>query len=246
MKNIPVIIFLSFCFCTKAQNVKPQLQVYAAPGFFFEQLSSDSLVPPEKRRHSRLGDISSFALQAAVPLKNQRWLIKAGAGFSQRHYSLSKYSIGDFITSLFLFDSRLRRDSFAISYVRFTNNYFQIPVSFAYMLNKPGNRFHLYTGLNLRADFLAKSKAEVRFDSSYKIPDAPDISAAQKVYTANATKFVFTVEPYIEGSFALYKKFGTFIQFRPFSFYSSQLDKKLTTSTGELLSFTFGASYSLK
>ena len=76
-------------------------------------------------------------LQVTVPLKNQRWLVKGGIGFSQRHYSLSKYSIGDFITILFLFDSPLRRDSFALSHVRFTNNYFQIPFSFTYMLNKP-------------------------------------------------------------------------------------------------------------
>ena len=105
MKYILVLIFLFFNSCIQAQNIKPKLEVYAAPGFFFEQLSGDSLVPPEKRNHARLGDISSFVLQAAVPLKNQRWLIKGGVGFSQRHYSLSKYSIGDFITSLFLFDS---------------------------------------------------------------------------------------------------------------------------------------------
>ena len=246
MKNILVIIFLCFCIYSEAQNIKPQLQVYAAPGFFFEQLSRDSLVPPEKRNHSRLGDVTSFALQAAVPLKNKHWLIKAGAGFSQRHYSLSKYSIGDFITSLFLFDSPPRKDSFALTYVRFTNNYFQVPVSFAYMLNKPVNGFHLYAGLNLRADFLTKSKAEINFDSTFKIPDANDIDAAQKTYTANATKFAFTVEPYIEGSFTAYKKIGAFIQFRPLSFYSSSLDKRLTISTAEVFSFTFGATYSLK
>ena len=246
MKNILVIIFLCFCIYSKAQDIKPQLQVYAAPGFFFEQLSRDSLVPTEKRNHSRLGDVASYAAQVAVPLKNQRWLIKAGVGFSQRHYSLSKYSIGDFITSLFLFDSPLRRDSFAINYVRFTNNYFQVPVSFAYMLNKPANGFHVYAGLNFRADFLLKSKAEIDFDSLFKIPATSDIITAQKVYTANATKFVFTVEPYIEGAFIIHKNIGAFIQFRPLSFYSSSLDKRLTTSTGELLSFTFGATYSLK
>ena len=246
MKNIFIIIFLIFCICSQAQNIKPELQVYAAPGFFFEQLSSDILVPPEKRNHSRLGDVTSFAVQAAVPFKNQRWLVKGGIGFSERHYSLSKYSIGDFITSLFLFDSPLRKDSFAISYVRFTNNYFQVPVSFVYMLNKPVNGFHIYAGLNFRADFLAKSNVEIDFDSAYKIPNASDINAAQKTYTANATKFVFTIEPYLEGSFTIYKKIGGFIQFRPLSFYSSALDKRLTTSTGELFSFTFGASYSLK
>ncbi len=246
MKYILPVIFLSFCMHVDAQNIKPQIQVYAAPGFFFEQLSSDSLVPPEKRKHSRLGDVASYAMQVAVPLKNQRWLIKGGVGFNQRHYSMSKYSLDDFLVSLFLFDSPLRRDSFALTYIRFTNNYFQVPVLFAYMLNKPNGNFHLYAGINLRGDFLTKSKAEVRFDSTYKIPATADINAAQKVYTANASKFVFTIEPYIEGSFTIYKKIGAFIQFRPLSLYSSPLDKKLTTSTGELLSFTFGASYSLK
>ena len=50
---------------------------------------------------------------------------------------------------------------------------------------------------------------------------------------------------FFECSFNMYKKIGGFIQFRPLSFYSSALDKRLTTST-ELFSFTFGAFYSLK
>lgn len=245
MKYILLPAFLFLNICIQAQNIKPKLEAYAAAGFFFEQLSSDSLVPPEKRKHSRLGDVSSFALQAGVPLKNQRWLFKGGVGFSERHYSLSKYSIGDFFIAIFSFDSP-RRDSFNISRVRFTDTYFQMPLSFAYLLNKPENNFHLYAGLNIRPDFLIKNKADVRFDSAYKIPSASDIVTAQKIYTANAAKFVLTVEPYLEASLDIHKKIGAFIQIRPFSLYSSSLNKQLTTSTAEFLSFTFGATYSFK
>jgi hypothetical protein len=140
----------------------------------------------------------------------------------------------------------LRGDSFNISYVRFTDNYLQTPFSFGYTFSNPRHNFKFAAGVNLRGDFLLNSKAEVEFDSSYKIPLQSDISMAQKRRTANCAKSVFTAEPYLEGSFAVYKKFGAFIQFRPFSVYSSKLDSHLTVSTVELFSFTFGAFYSLK
>jgi len=213
---------------------------------FFEQLSNDELVPPHRQNHSRLGDVVSYAVQVATPMKNQRFTIKAGIGFSQRHYSLNKYSLDDFFISLFLFDSPLRRDSFSLSYVRFTNNYLQVPVSCSYTLTRPKHNFQLATGINLRSDFLVGRKANVIFDSIYKIPQQSDIIASKKLYTGNASTFVFTAEPYIEGSFAIHKNLGMLFQFRPFSFYSSKLDRRLTTSTVELFSFTFGAFYSLK
>ena len=238
----------AICLClfinSNAQTSAPKLELYAAPGLFTEKLSNDSLVPPEKRNHVRLGDVTSYALQVAVPFKNKRWQAKAGIGFSQRHYSLNKYSLDDFFISLFLFDSQPRNDTFSIYYIRFTNHYFQIPLSVAYQLNRPSDNFKLYAGMNFRLDFLIKNKADINFDLSYKTPTANDIVAAQKAYTSNNAKFVITAEPYLEGAFRIYKNIGAFIQLRPFSFYSTPLDKRLTTSTGELLSSTFGVSYS--
>lgn len=69
-------------------------------------------------------------------------------------------------------------------------------------------------------------KAQVMFDSAYKIPQPEDIVAAKELYTNNASTFVFTAESFIEGSFPVYKDFGMMLQFRYFSFYSSPLDKR--------------------
>ena len=238
-------IFVFIFTATYAQVNQPKIEVSALPGLFFEQLSADSLIPPGRRNKTRLGDVTSYAIQLAKPLKNKRFTIKAGAGFSQRHYSLNKYSINDIFTAFFLFDSPARTDSFNLSYMRFTNNYFQVPVSASYTITRPVNNFQLAVGLNLRSDFLIKSDAAVVFDSTYKIPSSPDIAMAKSIYARNATNYVLTIQPYIEGLFNVYKKLGLFFQFSLLS-ASTKLDTRLTTSTTGIFDFSFGAFYNLK
>ena len=235
---LSVLFICSFTFC-KAQNNYPKLEAYAAPSFFLEHLSNDSLVPPERRSKTRLGDYGSYAIQFALPLKKKRFTIKAGAGFTTRHYSLNKYSL----FPIFFFPGQ---DGFTIRRVKFTNYYFQVPVSGSYTVTRPLHNFQLAVGLTLRSDFLSKSNADITFDSTYKVPTASDINQAKTIYTQQATKYVATIEPYAEGSFLVYKNFGAFIQLRPFSFYASELDKRLTTSTVEIFSSTFGIFYRLK
>jgi len=245
MKPVLLAAGLFFFIAAQSQKNQPKLEAYVAPGFFFETISRDSLIPAHQQAHSRLGNVISYAVQLALPLENQQWSVKGGVGFSQRHYSITKYTLDDFFVSLFPFGSQ-RRDSFNLRHVRFTNNYFQVPVSFSYTVTKPEHNFHLAFGLNLRSDFLTQSKADIIFDSVYKVPTSADIIYAKTIYTDKASKFVFTVEPYMEGSFSVDKNLGFFFQFRPFSFYSDGLDKRLTTRTVEVFSFTFGAFYSLK
>lgn len=246
MKLILLAIFLSSFIYAQAQYTTPRIEAYVAPGLFSEQLSNDALIPPNRNNDSRIGDVVSYGVQFATPLKNQRFTIKAGLGFSQRHYSITKYTLGDVLFSLFLFGSPYRGDTFNLSYVRFTNNYLQVPLSCSYTLTRPRHNFQLAAGLALRSDFLTGRKVQIIFDSVYKIPQPRDIEIAKEMYTRNASTFVFTAEPYLEGSFSLYKKIGLFFQFSPLSYYTSPLDKRLTTSSVEFFSFTFGAFYSLK
>jgi hypothetical protein len=245
MKLFLLIISTCILLNCRSQNTFPKLEMYAAPGLFFEQLNNDSLIPPKRHNSSRLGDVVSYSMQSVWTLKNQRWIFKGGIGFSQRHYSLNKYSIGDFFTALFLFDSPPRYDSFNISYVRFTNNYFELPVSFARILTKPGHNFQSTVGINVRSSLLLKSSADITFDNTYT-PTQPDSMVVKKAYTQNASKFVLIAEPYIDGSFKIYKNAGGYFQFRPFSFYASRLNTEFTSSTVEFFSFAFGLYYSFR
>ena len=97
MKPVLFAIFFILSTYIQAQITTPRLEVFAAPGLFFEQLSNDELVPPGRQNNSRLGDVVSFGMQVAMPLKNQRFTLKGGAGFSQRHYSLNKYGLKIFL-----------------------------------------------------------------------------------------------------------------------------------------------------
>ena len=76
------------------------MEAYVAPGFFLNPPSNDSLIPAHEKSTDRIGDVTSYAIQLALPLKNKRWTVKAGAGFSQRHYSISKYTLDDLIGDL--------------------------------------------------------------------------------------------------------------------------------------------------
>ncbi len=246
MKLILLGISLSFFICAEAQYTAPRIEASFAPGLFLEKLSNNALIPPNRNNDSRIGDVVSYGAQFAAPLKNQRFTIKAGLGFSQWHYDISRYNWGKVSSSLFIFDSPYRNDTFSLNYVHFTNNYLQVPLSGSYTLTRPQHNFQFSAGLTLKSEFLIKRKVEINFDSLYKIPQPGDIEMAKYMYTRNASTFVFIAEPYIEGSFSVYKKIGLFFQFSPLSYYTSPLDKRLTTSSVEFFSFTFGAFYSLK
>ncbi|MBS1746641.1 MAG: outer membrane beta-barrel protein [Bacteroidetes bacterium] len=246
MKIICTVIFLFAFLPVIAQYKNPKLQAYISPGITLVQLSNNDLIPPGKKHQTRIGDIFSCGVQFTSPLKNKRFVLSYGAGFSQQHYSFSKYSIGDFITYLFLFDAPNNIDTFKINYVRFTNDYFDVPLSASFTITKPKRNFQLAAGLSLRPGFLVYNNARIDFDYTYNNPSSEQITATKKDYTDNASSFVFTATPYFEASFNTNKNFGLLFRSNLPSFYATPPDKQLTTSTIELFSFTFGAFYSFK
>lgn len=237
-------ICISFFYTITGYSQSSRLELYGATGLFNTQLSRDSLVPPDRRGKSRLGDVSSYGLQYSLPVGNKRWAIKGGVGYSVRHYSLNKYSVGDFFTAIFLFGGRPRSDTFQISYLRFTNKYVQVPLSFAYTISpNKYDRIKFTTGLQLRSDFLISSDAAPRFDSSVFIPAASDFGKVSDAYKKSASKYLLTAEPFIEADFILYQNWGMYLQLKPFSFYTSETDSKLTTSNAEFFGFGMGIFY---
>ncbi len=241
MKSTLTAFFFLLSIYTQAQSNTPRLEAYISPGLFFEELSNNELIPPDRRNGSRLGDNISYGLQVAVPMKNNHFTLRAGAGFNVRHYSLNKYSLIDLNFSL-----SPEIDTFHLSHIYFKNNYSQIPLSFSYTIASNRKKFKLGFGLSLCFEFLLDKNVHVTFDSAYFIPQQTDIVAAKQLYAANTTKFVFTAASFVEGSFAFNKNTGLFFMFTPFSFYSSPLNKALTTSTMEIISFTGGLFYKFK
>jgi hypothetical protein len=231
---------------TFGQNTQPRLELYTAPGLFFEGLNSNTLVPKRQQNNSRLGDDVSYDFLTSFTTRNSRWVIKGGLGYRQRHYSLAKYNVGDFFIDLFLFDASPRpRDTFALSRVRFTNNYIDVPLSVAYGIGRRRKGLPWFTaGINVRLGFLTESSAVIEADSSIlPLPTPQETNVFKKIYTQGATKLTLSVEPYLEGSFFVYKGIGLIGQLRPFSFYSSRLNKTFTTGTLEVFGCSAGLIY---
>jgi hypothetical protein len=232
----------------QTQNNNPRIELHVAPGLFLEKLNYDSLVPPKRRGVTRLGDVVSFAAQYSIPLHNGRGWFKIGIGYSERHYSLNKTGVNDVLIALLSFDSPPRLDSFAITKVRLTNKYFQVPLSLGTILTHDAatKRFRFIIGLNLRSEFLVSSNAEIIVDPQFGSNAPAGIAELQRQYTKDASKWVVVLTPFIEHAFYLYKDLGMFWQLEPFSLFASKLNSKFTSSTIELFSFKFGLYYNIR
>lgn len=239
-------IILSICLllctiCLAQTNSNQQIEVFEMPQLFTATLSSDSLVPPKQRKVSRLGDEAIFGFQYGRML-GKHFLIKAGIGFSTRHYSMTKYSIGDIIGDLFLFDSPPQHDSFPISRMQYTLHYFEVPINISYEKANRHAAVQFHYGLMTRLQFLTQSKAAITIDSSSFV-SLDHVAQAEKVYANDVNSFVFTIQPYADLSFRLYKGLQLYMRFSPFSFYSSSLNKRISTSQSEFFGVGLGITY---
>ena len=245
MKTVLTCYAFLWAITAFAQNNLPRLELYAAPGFFIEGLNGDNLVPQKERNSHRIGDDVAYGIASTLQVHESRWVIKAGIGYRVRHYSLSKYSITDIFTNLFLFDAGPRRDTFAISRVKFTNKYVEVPLSIAFFLTRPGDGIGgISIGLTMRPGFLVSSNPQLSIDSSVRALPSPQATAdLKRAYAQNATKTTLTVEPFFESSFFISNGVGILLQVRPFSIYSSRLNNRFTISTNEILGTTFGIMY---
>jgi len=179
-----------------------------------------------------------------VPLGKSRWMIKGGLGYTEKHYSINKYSLGDFFTDLFLFDTPPPRDTSSISFVRFTNQYLQVPFSVAYScVRREHGLATLAVGIDIRSDILLHSNAQIEFDDTYAQPTPATVNNFKQLYTEGATNYTVTVEPYLEVSFFVYKAIGMYVQAKPLSYYSSPLDKRFTSATAEAFKGNIGIMY---
>ena len=241
-----ICLFLSVATHIFCQVTSPRVDVYGSQGLFLEQINRDDLVPRGNRNSGRLGDNFSFGATVKLPLWKGWGSIGAGVGYKQTHYSMSKYSIGDIIGALFLFDAARQTDTFPLSRVRFVNSYIEVPLSISFHLhNRDNNLFGFSAGINIKPGFLLKSKPELTFDLT---PSAAPLSVdvQQKLaaaYTKDASKFVITIQPYAEWSMSFSKGFGMGVQLWPLSYYGSRLNNKFTSFSVEIIGFSASFIY---
>jgi len=241
-----ICLFLSAVSHAFCQPTSPRVDVYGSQGLFLEQINEDELVPKGNRNAARVGDNFSFGGTIKMPLWKGWGSIGAGIGYKQTHYSLSKYSIGDIIGALFLFDGGRGADTFPLSRVRFVNSYIEVPLSISFHLpNRDGNLFGFSAGLHVKPGFLLKSRPELTFEatpSSAPIP-AADQQKLAAVYTKDASKFIICIQPYAEWSMSFSKGFGMGVQLWPLSYYSSRLNNKFTSFSVEVINFSASFIY---
>ncbi len=239
---LPVVLLMSHC-CF-AQLNDGRIETYAAMGFFAASLTKDSLVPPKEKGKSRLGDMSCFGLQYDVPI-GSRISVKAGIGFSTRHFSLSKYNVGDFITAFFLFDSQFPNDTFPVSRIKYENHYVDVPLAFE--INKGSRKaaVQIKYGATARLQFLIKSTAAVTFSTNTSATTAADKTAVQKAYTKEMNRVVFTLAPYMDISVRIYKKLGAGYSLSPVSVYASSLNSQIAKRQTEFLTGAVTVWYQL-
>jgi len=249
MKNLIPLFCLFLLTATGAfsQATLPRIDIYGSQGLFLEQLNYSELIPEHQRNQARLGDDFSFGTTIKFPLTKGRWVIGAGVGYKQMHYSMSKYTIGDFISGLFLFDAGGNRvDTFPLSRVRFVSSYIEVPLSFAFHLpNRHNNLFGFSAGINIKPSFLLKSKPQFTFDEGQNIPVVTNDSR-QKLYNAyskDASKIIINIQPYLEWSMNFSKGFGMGVQLWPLSYYGSKLNDTFTSYTYGLISFSAAFIY---
>ena len=237
-----LIVLLPLFFFTKAQTRKGRIEAYATPSLFSTQLSNDSLVPPKRRGTTRLGDVSCFGLQYGVPITSHL-LVKAGIGYTIRHFSMNKYGLDDFFTALFAFDSSPRKDSFAISNVRYTNRYVEVPLSVSFGSNNLSKRLHLNYGMNVRLQFLIKSNVTIIPDATASFILPAEMAQIQHAYTKDMNSFVLAVEPFMDVNMRIYKGAGVYFRCKPFALYASPLSSRVTKGEAEFLGTGFGIWY---
>lgn len=240
--SIIFCLIYSSCF---AQFSSGHLEAYVSPGLFTARFShGNSMVPQGMQGRTRIGSIVSYGIQYGVPA-GKRVSLKAGIGYSTRQYSMVQYRDAN-ILFLFIipFAPAQPIDSFPISRLQYNNRYVEVPLSFDYNVSRNKAAVQVHFGLNARLQFLASAKIiATPNDQSANFNDPAIVHQAEQRYADDVKKFVFTLEPYMDVSFRIYKGIGVYYRTKPVSLYASTLNHKVTDSQAEFLGSGFGVWY---
>lgn len=234
MKFLLLIFFSVIAFSSSAQIKKYSVLAEGGGAVSLFRFSKDSLVPPKRQGKTGVSSDGYAGVYFLFSLHNPAFKYKVGIGYTERGFTLNKYSFGDFFTSLFLFDSYGNSDSFHLQSVHIRNQYVNIPVGFSYRLSKNKRRIcEVYTGIQLNSNILVTSNAAANFDSIYIIPTTSQKNAVEKRYAQTSGRFLVSLMPRMDLRFTVYRELGIDMTLFPFIF-------DINSSNKELISGAFG------
>ncbi|MGG9963644.1 hypothetical protein [Ferruginibacter sp. SUN106] len=198
-------------------------------GAFFDPYShtSDSMVFPRNRNKLSFGDEVNIDLQSFFSLRNERLRLSAGVGFSQRHFSMSKFNAGDFILLFIPFATY--KDTAYLTKVRSSSQYINVPLGFEYRLSNSDNRtVTLFAGLRLINSFKIAATTVATPDTNYFRPNSTQLSAINNSYNNDINSYLLRIEPYLDMDIHFAKGYGMRLGLFPISFYVTPWSKKIT------------------
>ncbi|GAB2815126.1 hypothetical protein [Ferruginibacter profundus] len=198
-------------------------------GAFIDPYShtSDSMVMPRNRNKLSFGDEFNIDLQSFFSLRNKRLRVSAGLGFSQRHFSMSKFNAGDFILLFIPFATF--KDTAYLTKVRSVSQYVNVPLGFEYRLSGNENkRVTVFAGLRLINSFKVAASTIATPDTSYFRPSSTQLSSISDAYNNDINNYLLRIEPYLDMDIHIARGYGVRLGLFPIGFYATPWSKKIT------------------
>ncbi len=228
MKIFLLAVLINCSLITAAQIKYERTELVT--GAFFNPFSytKDSMVLPRSRNKLSFGDEFNIDLQAKFSLPNKRIRLLAGLGYSQRHFSMNKFNLGDFVLIFIPFYSN-KNDTAYLSRVRFTSQYINIPLGLEYRLSaNEQHRVTFFAGLKLVSSIKMASSVTSTADTNYYRPSATQMNSINDAYNNTLNKYLLHIEPYLDMDIYFAKGFGMRMGLFPISGYATRWAEKLT------------------
>jgi len=223
-----LLMLLLFCTISSEAQLKYERTEIVTGGFINPfSYTKDSMVLPRSRNKLSFGDEFNADLQVCFALPNKRFRVTGGVGYSQRHFSMNKFNVGDFV--LLVIPFAYKWDTAYLSRVRFTGQYINVPLGFECRLSATEkHRVTFFTGIRLISSIKIASSVDATADTNYFRPSVSQLNSIKDAYNNTLNSYLLRIEPYLDMDIYFVKGFGMRMGLFPLSFYATRWAQKLT------------------
>jgi hypothetical protein len=225
----PVFSLLAFfllCSGVRAQHVARPIKADVSGILYFTRFQQDSLVPTKRR--GKIGVVTEVVSNVFtdLPLKNPRWMLRAGIGYSRKEMVMNKYSLGDALFSFLPFNQP-RPDSFRLQRVHYQYDYLNLPAGIFWRLTKQTqNWFQAQVGLQVNAGFCINRNVTLAADQSSPLTPAEEENIRQ-LYKAGAASVVAGLQPRFDMAARIYKNLGLFYSLQVYTLQLNSFHQRM-------------------